>query len=200
VDAPHRERPAHAKSLPVHATWRFMPHVWNLRAGRCFRVLRSALNANVLRGAFRVVHFSVQGNHVHLLVEAPDKRGLSNGLRPLGSRIARGLNAVMSKRGKALGRYHARELATPREVRNALVYVLQNAKKHAIEYGKPLPRGWLDPCSSALWFDGWRAPAAARDAARSSDPPCTAPPRTWLLASGWRRHGLIAPDELPRTG
>jgi REP element-mobilizing transposase RayT len=201
ADAPHRERPSHAKSRPVHATWRLLPHVWNLRARRCFRVLRKAFAAAAeRRGVFRLVHFSVQGNHIHVLVEAADKRSLTNGMRGLAIRIARSLNAVMARRGKALGRYHSRALTTPREVRNALVYVFQNAKKHALQYGRPLPMGWLDPCSSAFWFDGWkdaaRAQQAAADAAGS---PCVAPARVWLLTTGWRRHGLIGVEELPRA-
>jgi REP element-mobilizing transposase RayT len=179
-----------------------MPQVWNLRAARCFRVLRRALvqAAEARRSdVFRLIHFSVQGNHVHLLVEASDKRALSTGLRALGVRIARALNVVMRKRGRVLGRYHARPLATPREVRNALVYVLQNARKHALQYGRALPAGWLDPCSSAPWFDGWLDPRP-EVCAGETGPPCVSPARTWLLATGWRRYGLIGIEELPRPG
>jgi REP element-mobilizing transposase RayT len=204
LDAQHRARPTHAKARPVHATWRLLPHVWNLRAARCFKVLRRAFAAGCERGgAFRLIHFSVQGNHIHLVVEARDKRALSNGLRGLGIRIARALNAVMAKRGKVLGRYHGRELTTPREVRNALVYVLQNAKKHALQYGKPYPRDWVDPCSSAAWFEGWTPDSQWRIQCELGEPTGPRPvgrPGTWLLGVGWRRAGLIGLDELPRSG
>jgi REP element-mobilizing transposase RayT len=198
MGALHRARPEHKDRHPVLANWSLLPHVWNLRAGRCFRVLRRAFGAGGDRaGAFRLVHFSVQGNHIHLLVEARDKRALANGLRALGIRIARALNAVMARRGQVLARYHARALASPREVRDALVYVFHNEKKHAAQYGRPLPRGYVDPCTSAPWFDGWKEPERVPTGA---DPPPTSAARTWLLTVGWRRHGRISVFEMPRAG
>jgi len=198
IGALHRARPEHKDRHPVLASWSLLPHVWNLRAGRTFRVIRRAFAAGCDRGdAFRLVHFSVQGNHLHLLVEARDKRALANGLRALGIRIARALNAVMARRGQVLARYHARALASPREVRDGLVYLFHNEKKHALQYGKPLPRGYVDPCTSAAWFHGWKE--------KSAPPPPSAPAevaaaRTWLLVAGWRRHGLISIHEMPRVG
>ena len=98
-----------------------------------------------------MLHFSVQGDHLHLLVEARDNPALSSGARGLSIRTARAVNKVLGRRGRVWGdRYHARALTTPREVRHGLVYVLMNVKKH-----RPAWRG-LDPCSSARWFDGFR--------------------------------------------
>jgi REP element-mobilizing transposase RayT len=78
-----------------------------------------------------LVHYSVQGNHVHLLVEACDERSLSRGMNGLGVRVARGLNRVMRRSGKVLeDRYHGHILRTPTEVRNARGYLLQNARRH----------------------------------------------------------------------
>jgi hypothetical protein len=84
--------------------------------------------------------------------------------------------------------YHARALRTPREVRNALVYVLQNAHKHGVQLGSP------DPFSSGLSFRGWKDVIVAAAGILSS-PLATA--RTWLLAVGWRRHDLISINERP---
>ena len=125
----------------------------------------------------------------------PDHRGrrpdAPGGLRGLAIRVARAVNRALGRRGAVWGdRYHARPLTTPREVRNALVYVLQNVAKHA--------RGLhgLDPCSSARWFDGWHDAAAAGTIERAP----VAKARTWLATVGWRRHGLINPyTECPRT-
>jgi REP element-mobilizing transposase RayT len=78
-----------------------------------------------------LVHYSVQGNHVHLLVEAEDERALSRGMNGLGVRVARGLNRVMGRKGKVLDdRYHGHVLRTPTEVRRARAYLLQNAERH----------------------------------------------------------------------
>ena len=116
--------------------------VWNLRTRRCFTALARAFWGGANRFGFRLVHYSVQGNHVHLLVEAQDERSLSRGMNGLGVRVARGLNRVMGRRGKVLDdRYHGHILRTPTEVRRARAYLLQNARKH---YG----RAAADPYTS----------------------------------------------------
>jgi hypothetical protein len=139
----------------------------------------------------RVVQFSVQSDHLHLLVEAADERALSLGIRGLVVRLARAINRAMARRGPVWGdRYHTRPLTTPREVRNALVYVLMNFKKHT---GRRTSA--LDPCSSAAWFDGF--------VDRPGPPPAGRAPvsraQSWLAAAGWRRRGLIQPDEAPQA-
>jgi hypothetical protein len=138
---------------------------------------------------FRVVHFSVQRDHVHLLVEADVPDRLARGIQGLAIRAARACNRALGRRGAVWGdRYHSRMLATPREVRNALVYILANVKKHI-----PGTRG-MDPRSSARWFDGWRRKVA------TTGPSPVARACTWLARVGWRRHGLIDLEEAPRAG
>src|SRR5262249_24111425 len=130
---------------------------------------------------------TVQANHVHLLVEADAHAEFVRGLQGLAIRAAKAVNRALSRRGAVWGdRYHARLLETPREVRNALVYVLQNWRKHGAG-----ARG-LDPCSSAAWFTGWRTTVTAV----SRTAPVLAA-RTWLARVGWRRHGLIGIEEMP---
>ena len=93
----------------------------------------------------RMVHFSVQGNHIHLIVEADDKKCLSRGLQGLNVRIARAVNRALGRKGNVFAdRYHARILKTPTEVRNAVRYVLNNLRKH-----RPETHPWyIDPYSS----------------------------------------------------
>src|SRR5213594_1910824 len=172
---------------PVHVTLRSGRAVRCLRAGRVFPAVLGALGA-ASHEDFRILHFSVQDDHLHRIVEADDTRALGRGLRGVTIRVARAVNRALGRRGAVWGdRYHARALTTPRAVRHAIVYVLLNRRKHC--EGE---RG-LDPCSSAPWFDGWREAVA------------TVPPaapvvraRTWLAAVGWRRHGLLRIDEQPR--
>ncbi|HVT09955.1 MAG TPA: transposase [Polyangia bacterium] len=162
-----------------------------MRSPRRYGALEPAI-ASASRTDFRVVHFSVQGDHVHLIVEARDKVALSSGLRGLSIRAARALNRAACRSGPVWAdRYHARDLSTPREVRHALCYVLHNSRKH----GRPVV--YVDPCSSARWFDGWRDHDPIFDFA--ADPPPVARPRTWLLTTGWRRHGLLRLDEKPAS-
>jgi hypothetical protein len=147
------------------------------------------------RDDFAVIHFSVQGNHLHLVVEARGAAALSRGVRALSIRIAKGLNRLMRKRGALFtDRYHARVLRSPFEARAALCYVLQNFRRHAAQRGERLPSGWLDPFSSATAFPGWSSPPHG-----SLTPSPVAAPTSWLLRTGWRRHGLVAADEVPGT-
>jgi putative transposase len=143
----------------------------------------------------------VLGNHLHLVVEAAGPEALARGMQGLMVRLARRVNESLGRTGKLFAdRYHARPLRTPREVRNVLRYVLLNARHHAAERGQKLASHWIDPYSSALWFAGWR------DRIRTDapwlrpllkQPRPTAEAKTWLLATGWRRHGLLAFDDVP---
>ena len=184
----HRARSQHKSRFPLHVTLRARAEVGSLRRARLYSALEAAIAASS-RSDFRLVHFSVQGDHVHVVAEAHDKTTLSTGMRGLMIRAARALNRASGRSGPVWAdRYHCRELRTPREVRHALAYVLLNARKHGRKVAA------IDPCSSAPWFDGWRDHSPMVDLAR--DPPAVVAPRTWLLGAGWRRHGLLRFDEV----
>ena len=150
-------------------------------------------------GGFRIVEFNVLGNHLHLIVEAAGKQALSLGIQGFCVSAARRLNPALMRKGNLFAhRYHSRGLETPREVRNALRYVLLNRKHHDAE--KTWGRFWIDPWSSAAWFGGWAQPVRPdapwkRELLEMAKP--TAAPETWLLATGWKRHGLLKFDERP---
>jgi hypothetical protein len=125
---------------------------------------------------------------VHLLVEADTALRLVRGIQGLAIRVARTVNRALARTGRLWGdRYHAHTLTTPREVRNALVYVLNNFRKHI-----RVARG-IDPYSSAAWFTGW-----ARACRTVVERPPIVEPRTWLARVGWMRHGRIRMHEAPR--
>lgn len=177
--------------MPLHVTLRFRGDVPRLRNGKAFAIIKPVLAAARERGGLRIVHFSVQSNHIHLIVEANEHTALSRGVQGLAVRLARTLNRLWGRRGKVFAdRYHAHALRTPREVRNALSYVLNNARRHGVWLG----RGEMDPYASGAGFDGW---VNARAHPAAQPPGGLARPRTWLLHVGWRRHGLLFPDEVP---
>ena len=105
-------------------------------------------------------------------------------------RIARNANRIWNRKGRVFAdRYHAHVLRTPLEVRRALVYVLQNARKHGWSFAG------IDPYTSGADLDGWKH---AVDEDREG--PAVLPPRRWLLSRGWKRHGLLDEGETPRVG
>jgi len=161
------------------------------------------------------VHFSVQSNHVHLIAEAADRRSLSRGMQGISIRVARAVNRGLGRTGRVLAdRHHARALRTPRAAYFAVRYVLLNVRKHlrgpqgsAEASSAGLSPGFMDECSSAPWFSGFRRPAelafGAREAredwqrASGSIEPPVVRGESWLLRSGWRRAGDFDVDELP---
>jgi REP element-mobilizing transposase RayT len=195
---PHRPRPPHMARWPVHVTLRARDAIPSLRSMRVFSSLRDSLSASH-KTAFRVVHFSVQSDHIHLVVEGDAPVALVRGVQGLAGRCAKAVNRAAGRRGRVWSsRYHAHALRTPTETRRGLVYVLLNFRKHL--GASP----GVDPRSSGPWFGGWRAPVPApRDGAPVATPAPrdgapVAMPRTWLATVGWRRAGgAIALDERP---
>ncbi|MGZ3422179.1 MAG: transposase [Polyangiales bacterium] len=178
----HRARPPVTPDRPHHVTVRMRHGTWNLRSQRCFARIRKALVGVRSRGTFRVVHYSVQGNHVHLIVEGENRRALSNGMRALLIRVAKQLNIEMKARGSRFeDRYHETVLASPTQVRNTLKYVLENHAHHV--------RGAVvDPFSSGPWFAGWSEAVTMPSWLPCASPP-TSPPESWLLKTGWKKAG-----------
>jgi REP element-mobilizing transposase RayT len=182
---PHAVRDRVTRHQPVLVTTRLRAGLPNLRQERTLARLREVLAAGADRRGFRLVEYSLQSNHIHFLAEAPDQRVLARGVQGLLVRVARALNRIWGRTGRVVAdRYHARVLKSPRAVRNALVYVLQNARKHGAQLLG------IDACSSGPWFRGWldRAPRTDSPLPRAE---------SWLLKTGWLKGGLIATHEAP---
>ena len=177
---PHLKRAEIAPRHPVHVTMRVQPGVGYLRGYQRAKLLEDAFHEARLRFGMRIVHYSIQGNHLHLIVEVDDTGSLSRGVQGLAVRIARRLNALIRRRGAVfVDRYHAHALRTRREVAHAVRYVLGNHRRHTREH---LPPRWDDPYSSSRFLR----------AAPKSDAPVM-PPRTWLLRVGWREGNSLLP-------
>jgi putative transposase len=176
---PHLLRPPLAARHPVHVTLRVARRCWNLRSHRALREIEAAFHAGRERFGFRLVHYAVLGNHLHLVVEAESKEALARGMKGLAIRAARALNKMMNRKGNVFAdRYHAHVLKTPREAARALRYVLMNFAHHAQAWGEKVSATFIDPFSSVRYlaaFPGDGAPVAS--------------PRTWLLRVGWRDAG-----------
>lgn len=190
----HELRGDHQRHHPVHVVLRVVKDVPRLRNGKLHAVLRGAFAA-ASGETFRLVHYSVQGNHLHLIVEAEDKLALARGMQGLAIRIARGINGRVGRKGKVFfDRYFPRAMTAPQQVRRGLVYVLNNYLHHERDLKRI--QGPVDPYSSAAHFDGWLhslSPYAARHAGERICPPA----RTWLLTTGWQRHGKLLFKEGP---
>jgi REP element-mobilizing transposase RayT len=189
----------------VHVTLPTVPEVGRLRKRDIYRAVRRASITSFAdsraRGRCRICQISIQGTHIHLIVEADDKEALSRGMQGFTISCARRVNSALTKRtgqrrrGSVFAdRYHARALRTPREVRNCLGYVLNNFRHHGERSN--FAGGRLDPFASGMYFSGWLDhetvawPEGAQFVMVWS-------PRSWLLDRGWRQHGLVSTQAIP---
>ena len=187
----HHGRAELKERFPVHVTVRIARGLPGLRDRNAYRLLLRSFRAGRDRFGFRLNHYSVQTNHIHMIVEAEDSRSLTRGMQGLQIRIAKALNKLWHRAGKVFAdRYHNRILCTPREVWNVLAYVLNNGRRHGSFAMKDIP----DPFSSGRWFDGW---IEELESDSSASRPITRA-RSWLQRVGWRIHGLIPLSLVPR--
>ncbi len=200
----HGRRPELGKHHAAHVSTRVLPGLPSLRGRKLWRAVRRALQVCCQHDDFRIVHFSVQGQHIHLICEADDERALGRGIQGFKSSVARRVNRTCGRSGRLFeDRYHARIITTPTQARYAMAYVLCNQRHHGYEQMTSYPRGYVDPRSSARWFDGWIGgrPRVWREGEEGEEDgvPLVAAPRTWLLRVGWRERGggLISPDFIP---
>ena len=226
--SPHKKRPELKGRFPVHVVLRVAADLGSLRKRHMYKALREATIAVARRelnykesGAFRIVHVSIQQDHVHLLVEADHKTALSRGMQSFQISAAKHMNRAVSVVGMVRGtreyaramakrrrgsvfpdRFHQEILETPKQTRNALAYVLNNWRKHREDRGALSSTWKVDPFSTGVFFDGWKERSDAvtympyRD---SYDPLVVYLPKTWLLREGWRRHGPISWSFVPSS-
>jgi REP element-mobilizing transposase RayT len=176
----HLRRPRLSRHTPVHCTLRLRDDLPSLRRHHLWDALRVRFRAGCDRFGFRLVDFSVQSNHIHIICEGNDRRALSRGMQGLAIRLARCINKRLGRTGKVFAeRYHAQQLPTPTETRNALVYVLGNHARHA-----NIPPGLvLDVFSSAPYL----VRARMRIPIVPEPEPLTTSPRSYLLATARAR-------------
>jgi len=172
-----------------------------------YRAMREATIVAAVRERIRIVHISLQRTHVHLLVEAENKRVLARGLQGFQISAARNINRMLGedryrrRRGSVFAdRYHLEVITSPRRARHALSYILNNWRKHR-EDQQGLASTWLvDPFSTGVAFPDWKE-LEGRDfmwpVRDTYDPLIVRRPQSWLLREGWKRCGPISVRDVP---
>jgi REP element-mobilizing transposase RayT len=178
-----------------------------LRRKDIYLAVREATIVTARREDFRIVHLSIQHDHIHLIVEADDAGALSRGVRGFSISAARQINKAITARGGdrrtgrvIAARFHARPLTSPRAVRNAVAYTLSNWRHHGEDLADHTRPWKVDPFSSGAVFSGWKE--LERSPCLWPLPPTYHPlivfqPRTWLLQSWGRYHPSISVHEVP---
>ncbi len=177
-----------ADKKPLHLTLKIKNKKWNLRCAD----VAAAFKASAIKAqscGLHILHYAVLRDHIHLLVEARDNNGLTRGMRSFGSSFGKAFRKIVGGKGAVLaGRFHLNVITNPTQMRNTLIYVLQNFARHSdlIKH--------IDRYSSATYFSGWKpllrgklGPVLASLRRPPSLPDHLCKPRSWLAREGWMR-------------
>jgi REP element-mobilizing transposase RayT len=192
-----------SRHRPIHVTTRVDDVVRGLRRRDTYRAIRWAMARCLMRGRIRVVHVSIQHDHIHWLIEADDRAAMSRGMQGLLTSAAKQINAAIGARGNGpprrgrvfVDRYHEHALTTRAEVRHAIGYLLGNWRHHGAD--RELRGRALDPYSSAIWFPGWREIQEPIRLPRDAELLPVSSPRSWLLREGWRTGPALSVWAVP---
>lgn len=199
---PHRRRSEFRADQPLHVTLRVLPVVGKLRRMDIYKACNRALRTCAKHAGFRVVHVSIQNTHLHLLVEASNRRALSRGVAAFKISAAKWINRALwdrtgsRRKGSVFSdRYYDEVITSPRQARNALAYVLNNWRRHREDTNDAL----VDKFSSGIRFNGWSERSGRGPWATPAgyEPLAVSDPQSWLLRVGWRKHGLVSVYERP---
>ncbi len=197
----HARRAALDPSKPLHITLRVVAAAAGLRTDKAYRAIRRALVVTAFSQlGFRIVHFSVQRTHIHMICEADNKDSLARGMQSFKISAAKQLNRELGRHGRVFAdRYHVEILGTPTQANHTLSYVLNNWRKHGEHRNTAgLYRGRVDPFSSGAQFYGWSAPRWRTSLyPRGYERVAIAAPLTWMLGVGYLRGGPISVFAVP---
>lgn len=171
----HDKREKLPKNCPAHITLRVAPDIWHLRGKRLMQEIRIVLWRMRGVAGLRLTQFSVQSNHIHMIVEADGHDSLTKGMTILCARLAARINRAMGRKGQVFPeRFHMHILRSPREVEHAIRYVKDNSRIHARREG----RSWglaIDPCTAG----------PCRSLFPLENRCLVVEPQTWLLRRAW---------------
>jgi len=201
----HKKRPTIKAKHGLHVVLRVETEIGSLRRPEMYRAIREASVCAAVRERIRIVHISLQRTHIHMIVEAEDKRMLARGMQGFQISAARHINTALGdgvsrRRGRVfVDRYHLVVLTSPTQARHALSYVLNNWRKHAEDRDastRVLIDRFSSGCSFPDWLElehrdlMWKLPA-------DYDPLVVYRPRSWLLEKGWKLVGTISARAVP---
>lgn len=178
----HMKRERFELKTPLQITLKLKPGLPNLRTKKMLEAFQKALVLAKAR-ELRVIHYSLESNHAHLVVECMDNVSLGRAMKSFGSSFGKSVRRIAGGTGSVfVGRYHLRVLRDPTQTRNSLAYVLLNRFKHEHAHVDD------NPFSSGRYFDGWKKLIGRGAAAKNLElPEYLSTPRSWLAREGWQK-------------
>lgn len=173
----------------MHVTARCRHGLPSFRQQRVGKIVLRQLN-RLNDESFQIVHFSIQTNHVHLVVEARDRATITRKMAGFMISFAKLLNSRVLGRSKGKvwsDRYYRRDIEGGGDMNRVLRYVFGNAKRHGLIAAEALV---FDPYSTAWTFDGWKQQVPLPRGGEHWPRPT---PRTRILAKDWIAWGGLLP-------
>ncbi|MDD4973652.1 MAG: transposase [Bacteriovorax sp.] len=126
----HTSRPHLSKACSLHLTVKIKKIKAELKNKSVLSILKRAI-LNARKQGLKVIHYSLEYDHVHLLIEADNNHILSKGMQSFGVTISKAINRMRKLKGGVYKhRYHFRKISSPRQLKNVLNYIFNNGIKH----------------------------------------------------------------------
>lgn len=126
----HTRRERITKQSALHFTIKVRENKADIKNKRLLKILHHAIKRARLK-KLKVLHYSLEYNHVHLLVEARDNQIIHQGMQAFGISFAKAINKIKFLKGRVYkNRYHFRKITSLRDYKNVLLYIFRNGIKH----------------------------------------------------------------------
>ena len=126
----HISRDPIKRLTALHLTIKIIRDKAGLKNKAMLKVLQQAIVKARGKG-LAVIHYTLEFDHIHLLVESGDHQELGKAMQSLGVSLSMAINRLRKAKGRVFKtRYHLRKLKTPTEIKNVISYILNNTIKH----------------------------------------------------------------------
>ncbi|MGZ3787001.1 MAG: transposase [Bacteriovorax sp.] len=126
----HTSRPFLKKPSSLHLTVKIKKNKAEMKNKSVFSLLKRAI-LNARRQGLKVIHYSLEYDHVHLLIEAENNHILGKGMQAFGGTFSKAINRMRKLKGGVYKhRYHFRKISSARELKNVMNYIFTNGLKH----------------------------------------------------------------------
>lgn len=126
----HTERPKFKNARSLHLTIKVRENKADIKSIKLLKALHHAIKrARLMK--LKIIHYTLEYNHVHLLVEADTHHALHRGMQAFGISFSKAINKTKRLKGTVYKhRYHFRQICSSRELKNVLHYIFHNGIKH----------------------------------------------------------------------
>lgn len=126
----HTKRPDLTRPSSLHLTVKIEKSKANLKNKNVLAILKKAI-FNARRQGLKVIHYSLEYDHIHLIIEADNNRTLGKGMQAFGVTLAKAINRMRKVKGQVYKhRYHFRQITSSRQLKNVMTYIFNNGVKH----------------------------------------------------------------------